>query len=180
MAKRTLSMVAAGLMLVAQSTWAYATDPIWQWDSPGTSSFYSGSQSLTDGTSSFSFSRTPNLAGSQDTVSQPPILLLAGLDIEFDIVNAETCVPKTVNGQACPSGSTFSVFAAPVTVCDDGMANNLQGIHVTAIDGGGSSGCAVTEFKPRLQVYTNGAWNYVNDTAIGSCGRLEIKKFCKN
>lgn len=150
---------------------AFAAGPEWHWTTAEPGGFYDGSINLNDGGAARPFSRygsglTPNI--SNDTVSTPPLLLMAGgADIDISIGRTGVAVPK----KSCPAPSVLSVFATPVTVCDSGVANNIQGIHVNATDGGAT-------FTPQLWVYVAGSgWKQV--TANHPCGQLEIKQLCK-
>lgn len=152
------------LWAYGMSAWAYAA-PLWQWEAPGTAGFYTGEITLGE-TGTFELFRTPNLAGSLNAVSQPPVLLaMRSQEIEFTLAPAGQPILK----KACDAPATLKVFASPVTVCDNGVANALQGVHVDAVDGGGS-------FTPRLWVYTNGEWKQVTG---GACGTLEVKQYCQ-
>jgi hypothetical protein len=162
-------MAAAGMILSAPAM-AFAAGLDWQWNNPGSAGFYSGSINLNGGSGSGAFSRydmgsTPNMT--TDTVSTPPLLLMAGgADIDFSINNAGVPMVKKV----CTAPAALKVFASPVTVCDSGTANNIQGVHVDAVDGGAN-------FTPRLWIYVAGTgWKQVSNHP---CGRLEVKQFCE-
>lgn len=143
----------------------------WQWNDPGSTGFYSGNISLygTGGSQTSTFNRysggvTPNM--NTDTVSTPPVLLMASMDIDFKIGKSGVAVAK----KSCPSPMSLQVYATPVTVCDSGTANNIQGFHVDAVDNG-------TSFTPRLFIYVAGTgWKQVVNN---ECGRLEVKQFCQ-
>ncbi len=166
----SLSIVLA--FLVNSQAQAYAAQPEWHWTTAEPGGFYDGSINLNDGGAARSFSRygaglTPNI--SNDTVSTPPLVLVAagGADLDITIGRTGVAVPK----KTCQAPAVLSVFASPVTVCDSGVANNIQGIHVNATDGGAT-------FTPQLWVYVAGAgWKQV--TANHPCGQLEIKQMCK-
>lgn len=150
---------------------AVVAAPEWHWATAEPGGFYSGSISLGSDVGTQSFSRysagmTPNVMN--DTVSTPPLLLMAG-GADLDITIGRTGV--AVTKKACSAPAALSVFATPVTVCDSGVANNIQGIHVNAVDGGAT-------FTPQLWVYVAGSgWRQVAPNH--ACGQLEIKQMCK-
>jgi len=150
---------------------AFAADLDWQWNDAGSAGFYSGSINLNGGAGGSPFSRydvgtTPNMTN--DTVSTPPVLLMAGgADIDFQISNTGVAITKKV----CTAPAVLEVYATPVSVCDSGTANNLQGFYVSATD-------TPTTFTPQLWVHVGGAgWKPV--AANNACGRLEVKQLCK-
>lgn len=173
MPKGLLAALASVVALLCNTqAQAFAAGPEWHWATAEPGGFYDGSINLNDGAAPTTFSRygaglTPNIAN--DTVSTPPLLLVAGGGADLDITIGRTGV--AVTKKPCPAPGTLSVFATPVTVCDSGVANNIQGIHVNATDGGAT-------FTPQLWVYVAGAgWKQV--AANHSCGQLEIKQLCK-
>lgn len=149
---------------------AFAADLDWQWNDAGAAGFYSGSINLNGGAGGSPFSRydvgmTPNMTN--DTVSTPPVLLMVRSDIDFQISNTGVAITKKV----CTAPAVLEVYATPVSVCDSGTANNLQGFHVSATD-------TPTTFTPTLWVHVGGVgWKPV--TADSACGRLEVKQLCK-
>lgn len=156
-------------LLVSSAAMAIAGEPDWHWDVFGTSS-YSGSVSLRDDqNASLSFQRNgsssnPTLFGSNSV--QAPLMVVAGTDLKIDIARSGLPVTKEV----CTGGKTLKVFASPVTLCDNGVANNIQGFHVSATDD-------VTTFTPTLWIYTTPAgWHPINNHP---CGNLEIKQVCE-
>ncbi len=160
------------LALCSGNASAFASGPEWQWDAGGNAgNFYSGSVGLNDGGGSNPFSRynagvTPNM--SNDTVSTPPLLIMAGggADLDIEISRSGVAVTKKV----CTGTSTLSVFASPITMCDSGVAANIQGVHVDAVNGG-------LTFTPRLWIYVAGTgWKQITNHP---CGQLEVKQMCK-
>lgn len=152
---------------------AFAADLDWQWNNAGAAGFYSGSISLNGGAGGSPFSRydvgmTPNMTN--DTVSTPPVLLMAGgADIDFQISNTGEAITK----KACTAPAALEVYATPVSVCYQG-AESVQGFYVGASQ-------TSTTFTPRLYVlvskHLNGIWREVQ--AGHACGRLEVKQLCK-
>ncbi|EPQ6932581.1 hypothetical protein ACUVZD_000224 [Pseudomonas aeruginosa] len=150
---------------------AFAADLDWQWNDAGAVGFYSGSINLNGGAGGSPFSRydvgtTPNMTN--DTVSTPPVLLMAGgADIDFQISNTGVAITKKV----CTAPAVLEVYATPVSMCDSGVANNIQGFYVDAAQ-------TATTFTPRLWVLVGGSsWKQV--AANHACGRLEVKQLCK-
>jgi hypothetical protein len=92
--------------------------------------------------------------------------MAGGADIDFSINRAGVAIKK----KTCTAPAVLKVFASPVTVCDSGKANNIQGVHVDAVNSGAN-------FTPRLWIYIAGTgWKQVVNHA---CGRLEVKQFCE-
>ncbi|AVX93005.1 hypothetical protein C1X35_18960 [Pseudomonas sp. FW306-1C-G01A] len=166
--KSTFALVA---FVLSTPVMAFAAPLDWQWNDPGSAGFYSGSIGLNAGAGASAFSRydvgsTPNMTN--DTVSTPPILLMAGgVDVDFSISNTGVAIAK----KTCTPPAALEVYATPVTVCDSGTASNIQGFHVTATN-------TPTTFTPQLWIYVAGTgWKQV--AVNNACGRLEVKQLCK-
>jgi hypothetical protein len=158
-------------LVLAGNAYAYAAEPVWHWQEYGTGG-YSGQINLRDDQgSSMNYQRydaagSPVLFGSKSVQSPMVVIAGSGTDLEIDIVVSGVAVTKKV----CSGTKTLRVFATPVTVCDSGVANNIQGIHVGATS-------TVTTFTPRLWIYTTPAgWRPVNNHP---CGNLEVKQICE-
>ncbi|HHK1717141.1 TPA: hypothetical protein ACQQ5N_002926 [Pseudomonas aeruginosa] len=170
MLRTVFALVALALFTPAL---AFAADLDWQWNDAGAAGFYSGSINLNGGAGGSPFSRydvgmTPNMTN--DTVSTPPVLLMAGgADIDFQISN--TGVP--IDKKECTAPAALEVYATPVSVCYQGP-ESVQGFYVGASQ-------TSTTFTPRLYVLVskehNGIWREVQEGH--ACGRLEVKQFCK-
>jgi len=161
---------ALGLLIGASlSSATFAADLDWQWNDPGSAGFYNGSQTLSNGSGVSSYSRyapgfAPNITA--DTVSQPPVLLLAVANIDFDVVAAGTAINKPT----CNLPKVAAIFVSPVTVCDMGTGSNIGGIHAYADS-------TATQFIPRVQVWVQGlGWQSINNHP---CGMVEVKTMCK-
>ncbi|WP_455233523.1 hypothetical protein [Geopseudomonas aromaticivorans] len=151
-------------MLVPMAAQAFASDPTWQWDENGADSLYTGNEQI--GLNNDSFTREAGTSLSKNAVSQPPIVISLANDIEFDLVQTGTPVPKP----DCIAPETAKIYVTPVTACNAGVGTAIGGIHVYADDDG-------TNFIPRLQVWVHGlGWQAVNDHA---CGMVEVKTMCR-
>ena len=144
------------------------------WDFDDNPSNYTGAINLTDdlgisGNYSRFGSTSPTLS-SQYSSSLPPIILQTVMNPEFidiSIVEAGTAITK----ETCTTG-TWEFYASVVTMCDQGQANNIAGMHIDATDGGAT-------VTPRLWLYTDRsgttAWNQIT----GSCAQLETRQRCR-
>lgn len=152
---------------------AFGADLDWQWNDAGAAGFYSGSINLNGGAGGSPFSRydvgtTPNMTN--DTVSTPPVLLMAGgADIDFQISNTGVAINK----KTCTAPAALEVYATPSSVCYGGP-ETIQGFYVSASQ-------TATTFTPTLWVLVSkqggGIWREVQ--AGHACGRLEVKQLCK-
>ncbi|MFU4567850.1 hypothetical protein ACRS7P_24290 [Pseudomonas aeruginosa] len=162
-----------GLFLLAAfpaTTMAFAADVDWQWNDPGSAGFYNGSQTLSNGASTSAFSRyapglTPNI--SADTVSQPPVLLIAGgSNIDFDVVQAGTAINKPT----CSPPKVPAIYVTAVTVCDYGVGSNLGGFKAYADS-------TATQYIPRLAIWVQGqGWRNIDNHP---CGMVKTETMCK-
>lgn len=161
-----------GLFLLAAfpaTTMAVAADVDWQWNDPGSSGFYNGSQTLSNGSGTSAFSRyapgsTPNI--SADTVSQPPVLLIAGSNIDFDIIQAGT----PINKPTCSAPKVPTIYVTAVTVCDYGIGSNIGGFRAYSDE-------TATQFTPRLAIWVQGqGWRNIDNHP---CGMVKTETMCK-
>lgn len=162
-----LKTTVALLALATSPAFAKAAD--WHWNEYGASS-YSGQVALRDDQGSsvtyqrYSAGSTPALFGAVSV--QSPLMVVAGNDINFDIVYSG----QAVNKPTCNAPETPRVFVSPVTVCNFGQGNAIAGINAWADQN-------ATQYIPRLAVWIQGYnWRTLDWT---ECGRVEVKTFCK-
>lgn len=162
---KCLPAILMGVML-AHAAEAKAAD--WHWDAFGTST-YSGQIALSDDQGSTNYQRynaagSPSLFGA--TSVQSPMMVLAGTDINFTIVNSGTPVAKPT----CNAPKVAKVYVTPVTVCNFGQGNAIGGINAWAADTGAT-------FTPHVSAWFQGYnWRTLDGTA---CGRVEVKTLCE-
>ena len=167
------------LALLSQSCGAYAVDTQWHWEAFGTDS-YSGQVQLQDdqgGTSTYqryADGVTPQMFGAASV--QSPLAVVAGRNIEFDMVQAGTNIAKP----SCTSPEVPKIFVTPTTVCYYNSADsaaygsNIGGIHAYAEDTDPSSSSGY--FIPRVQLWIQGlGWQQIDNHP---CATVEVKTLC--
>lgn len=164
---KPLRLAVSLLLLAANSAFAYAAD--WHWDDFGTSS-YSGQISLRDDQGSavtyqrYSAGNTPALFGAISV--QSPLMVVAGMDINYDIVISGTVATLPT----CNSPQTAQVYVTPVTVCNFGQGNAIGGINAWADK-------TATTYTPHVAAWFQGyGWRTLDGT---TCGRVKVETFCK-
>lgn len=167
----TWGLVLALCSAVTASAYAFASDAEWHWEKAEPGGFYNGAINLNDGGSVTPFSRygaglTPNI--SNDTVSTPPVLMvLAGADVKFDIMQAGTPVTKPT----CSAPKVPRIYVVPVTVCNFGQGNAIGGFNAYA------DNTSATTWTPRVAGWFQGfGWRSLDATA---CGRVQVTTVCE-
>lgn len=161
-------LVGIGLLIAGQAS-AYAGGSVWHWEKYGHSN-YSGQIGLSDDQGAATYLRygtagSPSLFGSASV--QSPITVVAGADIQVDIVRAGVVQTK----KDCGATKTWRVYVTPVTACELGRSRNLSGIHAWA------QNTSATTYTPRLSVHVHGSgWQQVNNT---SCGNVQTIQVCE-
>ncbi|MCF6783447.1 hypothetical protein [Stutzerimonas stutzeri] len=145
---------------------AFAGGAVWHWEKFGTGG-YRGVVQINDGGllnyQRYDSSGSPALFGS--TSVQSPVTVIAGADIEVDIVRAGVAQDK----KNCGGGTTWKAYVTPVTACYNGVSHNLAGIHAWAQD------TSATKYTPRLSVYVQGrGWQAVNNNACGNVQTIQV------
>lgn len=149
---------------------AYAVAAEWHWETFGASG-YSGQISLADDQGSalnyqrYDAAGSPSLFGSASV--QSPITVIAGADIQIDIVRSGVQQNKKV----CNGASVWKVYVTPATACNSGSGTNIGGIHAWAVSD------SATRYTPRLSVYVQGyGWRQITNN---SCGNVQTQQLCE-
>lgn len=162
-------LAACGLALFSLQSHAFAADPSWHWQEFGTSG-YSGQIQLKDDTgAAIGYGRYSGAASSLlgSSSVQSPLMVVAGADIDIDMVVAGLPVTK----KTCTGASTLKVFVTPAAVCYPGVAHNMSGFQAWA------ENTSATTFTPRLAMNVPGyGWRNIDNS---SCGMVQIQQICK-
>ncbi|MBC7198380.1 MAG: hypothetical protein H5U32_03925 [Pseudomonas balearica] len=165
--KEKILLVGFVLSLLSQAAQAYAEQ--WHWEVFGANS-YSGQIPLRDDQNQnlnyqrYNSAQNPQLFGSVSV--QSPIMVVAGTDIDIQIVRSGVAVTKPT----CNSPKTPAIYVSPVTVCNFGVGTSIAGINAYAVDNG-------TTYTPKLDAWFQGyGWRSLDGT---NCGRVEVKMLCQ-
>lgn len=158
-----------GTFLTLASAFAVAAEPEWHWNVYGQSS-YSGQINLRDDLGSsiayqrYSGSGIPALLGSSSV--QPPLMVIAGMDVNFDVVRAGTAIAKPT----CLAPKVAKIYVSVAAACDSGVGSNIGGFYAYSDE-------TATTFVPRLAVWVQGlGWRAVNNHP---CGLVKTETMCK-
>jgi hypothetical protein len=164
-----MKSVIAGLLLFISAPVILAADTDWHWNVYGQSS-YSGQINLRDDQGSalayqrYSGAGVPTILGSSSV--QPPLMVVAGMDVNFEVVRAGTPVPKP----SCQSPKVAKIYVSVAGACDSGIGSNIGGFYAYSEE-------TPTTFVPRLAVWVQGlGWRAVNNQA---CGLVKTETMCK-
>lgn len=151
---------------------AHGEVPAWHWDAFGTTS-YSGQIALADDQGVNTYQRfnqaaSPSLFGAASVES--PLMVLAGgggSNVQVDTVRSGIAVPKIT----CGDTETLEFHGAITGACDSGLANNLQGIYVTATQ-------TATTLTPTAWVFISGSgWKAI--ATNHPCGVIMSVQQCR-
>lgn len=160
-----LKTTVALLALATSPAFAKAAD--WHWNEYGASS-YSGQVALRDDQGAsvtyqrYSAGSTPALFGAVSV--QSPLMVVAGNDINFDIVYSG----QAVNKPTCNAPETPRVFVSPVTVCNFGQGNAMHGPIRTPLS-------TSRAWQSGFRVITGEPWTGLN--AVASKSRRSASKW---
>ena len=171
-----LSLMTVGIMLLNNTAVAYA-----DWNG------YSGEITLgsLDRHSLADFKRIDDAATGSDALFgsssvQAPVTLVAGANIEIEIMNAgQTVNDYTVNGKECSPNKAFHAFVSPIATCSAVHGRNFSGFRAVAEKLTG------TEWRPMLYMNANGRWVDMSDNAVvgvadaDECRKLLVQKICQ-
>ncbi|MBF6615628.1 MAG: hypothetical protein ITG07_02770 [Candidimonas sp.] len=167
-------------LAIATSASAFAGGAVWHWEKFGAGG-YSGIVEVDDGGTMdyrrYDASGSPALFGS--TSVQSPVTVIAGADIQVDIVKAGLAQPR----KECSDPADWKVYVTPATACSKGAGTaphtapqsmNLSGIHAWAAPTGDG---LLTHYIPKLSVHVQGyGWLPVEDS---ECGLVQTLQLCE-
>lgn len=156
-----LALSAFGIMLLNNTATAYA-----EWDS-GSSyrNGYSGQIVLgaLDRHDLNDFRRADSHGGGDalfgSTSIQSPVTLIAGADIEIEIMTAGELVHnRYVNGKACSGTKRFNAFVTPMATCSSHFGSNFSGFRAQAEEDTADAVGGGKKWKPMLYMNVRGRW----------------------
>ncbi|MFJ7794548.1 hypothetical protein [Pseudomonas sp. NPDC096950] len=157
------------LLLISSAPVVQAAETDWHWNVYGQSS-YSGQINLRDDQGSalayqrYSGAGVPTILGSSSV--QPPLMVVAGMDMSIDVVQAGTAIPKP----SCLAPKVAKIYVSVAAACDSGVGSSIGGFYAYADE-------TATTFVPRLAVWVQGlGWRAVNNQA---CGLVKTETLCK-